>query len=473
MGVSGRTSKVPSVIAALCIVVYIAAIAFGAVRIIVNIGERRNLAENEFYDLADRASSSAVFLGFMSGAYQETIKDFLSASETLLGVIITGSGNEYAFERYPGGGVVWAGESPRLKIGFGLLNKYQPLRIDGQRNVTIQVVYNCLNYDSLVRILRDTLLAILAALAAAFITLMVELMQKNNAVYRAAAPADSASAKTSAKTSAKPAVKPAAKKPAKPPAEPVRESPRQEEPAETIRSADLTTEETGEPSSTEFSDFYEPNDDPFEEPVGDLSFDLPFEDEDEEASFEEANEEVPLESPDKDERGDSPQGLFTPRGNVGWESYINDRLASEIHRCSSFEQDLVFMVMEFSGDEELGDVLYRQFTDEAVSFFAMRDLIFEKGERGISVIIPSVNLEQGIAKAEEFRRRIIDKLSESLGGLELRIGLSSRTGRLIEADRLMLEASTALEKALDDPLSPIVAFKSDPEKYREFIKGRV
>jgi hypothetical protein len=33
-----------------------------------------------------------------------------------------------------------------------------------------------------------------------------------------------------------------------------------------------------------------------------------------------------------------------------------------------------------------------------------------------------------------------------------------------------LEAGKALEKALGDPVSHIVAFKSDPEKYREFIR---
>jgi len=184
--------------------------------------------------------------------------------------------------------------------------------------------------------------------------------------------------------------------------------------------------------------------------------------------------EIPDEVPDE-----TPQGLFTPRGNIGWESYTHDRLNSELHRCASFEQDLVFLVMEFRNIEKISNGLYRQFADEAVSFFAMRDLIFEKGEKGLSVIIPSVDLEQGIAKSEEFHSKIITELPEFFRktntdpGTELCIGLSSRSGRLIEAERLMLEAARALEKALGDPVSPIMAFKSDPEKYREFIKGRI
>ena len=123
MGVSGRLSKVSSVVAALCIFVYIVAIAFAIVQVIENIGERRSLAEKEFYDLTDKASSSAVFLGFMSEAYAETIKDLIRNSETLLAAIITGSDGEYAFERENGSGILWAGNSPRFKSGPGFPEK--------------------------------------------------------------------------------------------------------------------------------------------------------------------------------------------------------------------------------------------------------------------------------------------------------------------------------------------------------------
>ena len=364
--------------AAVCILVYIAAVAFGAVRIIVDIGERRNLAEREFGDLADRASSSAVFTGFMSDAYQESIKDFLNTSSTLLGIIITSSGAEQAFEKRPGSGIVWTGNTPRFKIGIGISGEplNLPLRIDGQRNVTLRAVYGYIDYRYFQRVLRDTLLAVLAALIVAFVTLLVELgAKKKTPQYR-----------------------------------------------------------TGETSDSAVSE-------------GGLKQD--------EQSFSAPAEEG------------SPQGLYTARGNIGWESYTHDRLYSELHRCASFEQDLTFLVMEFR------DTLpfYRQFANEAVSFFQMRDLIFEQGHNGISIILPNLSLEKGMAKAEEFRGRVIDKLPQSFEGRSsLCIGLTSRAGRLVDAKRLMLEAFTALEKALADEVSHVVAFKSDPEKYREFIR---
>ena len=381
MGVSGRTSKLSGIIAILCIFIYVVAISFGVIQIMENIGERRNMAEKEFYDLSDITSSSAVFLGFMSEAYRESIIDFINGSSTLLGVIITGSDGEYTFERETGSGIIWQGNSPRFKTGPGFSKEpfLLYLRIDGQRNVTIQANYSPIDNNLVLMVLRNTLLAVLAALAVALFTLLVELLRRNN-------------------------TKNAEK--------------------ETVRSPVYNIKE----------DHFVPK------------------------------------TPDA-----APRGLFTRRGNIGWESYTHDRLDSEIQRCASFEQDLVFIVMEIRRVENLSDGIYRQFADEAVSFFAMRDLVFEKGENGFSIIIPNMDLEQGINKSENFLSRFISILPESLKGqaetAELCMGLSSRSGRLIDADRLILEAERALEKALSDPTSNIVAFKSDPEKYREYIKG--
>jgi len=412
MGVSEKTSKIPSIVAALCIGIYIAAIGFGAVRIIASIGDRKKSAENEFYDLADRASSSAVFLGFMSEAYKETIRDFLGNSGTLLGIIITGSNGEYAFERYPGSGIVWAGEFPRLKTGAGFPSEpfHLPLRVEGQRNVNIQAVYSYIDYDIFLGVLRDTLVAVLAALTIALLTLIIEMSRKKRASYY------------------QPEVHAAGEpKPEQVPA------------SEPIGTDDIfLPEESDEPS-----------------PFGDVS-------------FEEKT------SPDTDSpENKCPQGLYTDRGNVGWESYTRERLNSELHRCASSEQDLTLLVIGFKEDGRISDALYSQFTDEAVACFAMRDLIFENGENGLTVIIPRSDLEHGIAKAEEFRSRIIAALPETFEErIGLCIGLSSRSGRLIEAERLMLEATTALKKAITDPVSPVIAFKSDLEKYREFISQK-
>jgi GGDEF domain-containing protein len=126
--------------------------------------------------------------------------------------------------------------------------------------------------------------------------------------------------------------------------------------------------------------------------------------------------------------------------------------------------------MDFAGITS--DAMYRQAAEEAVAFFTSRDLLFEHGKYGICAILTGVSHETGFSKAEKFYQRISKKLSGGRQASGLRIGISSRSGRLLNADRMMMEATEALKKAKIDPRSPITAFKSDLEKYRNFIASQ-
>jgi hypothetical protein len=170
---------------------------------------------------------------------------------------------------------------------------------------------------------------------------------------------------------------------------------------------------------------------------------------------------------------EQPKGLYSPRGKIGWEEYTTVRLDSELQRCAGNEQDLVYMAMEFKDVHIMDDTFYSNFADDTVAFFTMRDLIFEKGERGITIILPNTELDAAITKANAYHDRCVEKYSGLLKAKnDLCMGLSSRSGRLINATRLMFEGNKALEKALADPVSNIIAFKSDPEKYRNYIASR-
>jgi len=360
-----KTSVISTVVAVLCIVIYAAAIVFGAVRIITNMGERPGLAVAEFDDLTDRAISSSVFLGFMSEEYQQAIRDYLNNSETLTGVIITGSEGDYAFERRPGDAIIWTNGVPRFKTGSGLSREpplQKPITIEGRRNVTVQAVYSYVDYALLQKTLKDILMAVLAALVIAFLALLLEIFLSNKA--KASEPI------------------PAVKEPA------------------------------------------------WDEP---------------------------------EDSGDNDDTVIINTAG---------RLDSELQRAASFEQDLTFLALEWRDTDLINRRQYSQFMEEAAAFFKTRNLIFSKGDFGISVIVPDTTLDEGISKAEDFRRRIGDRLPELDGETGLCAGLSSRSDRIIDAERLMLEAYSALEKALMDPSSCVIAFRSDPEKYRKFISGR-
>jgi hypothetical protein len=156
------------------------------------------------------------------------------------------------------------------------------------------------------------------------------------------------------------------------------------------------------------------------------------------------------------------QGPYSPRSNIGWEADAEEKLEKELRRCASAEEDMVLLVMEFVN--KMDDFYYRQAAVEAAYFFKMKNLLFENGERGITVIYPGAGLETGIAETQRFIRFITDKFPSSPYRNGVRAGLTSRSGRLINAGRMMFEAMEALRRAKKDKDAPIIAFKSDLDK---------
>jgi len=406
----GKTSLAGTIIASICIVVYLFALVYAAVRIYFSIDQRRITAEREFVNIADLASSAGV-LGFMNDPFIETMNDALGACKTLEALIISGPDGEYAFERQKDYSIRWVNNSPRFKnrIDLSTQSLYMPLRIQGLRNVNIQAVAGSVDYSALGVILKETLLMILAGLVLAFFTLLLEaLLGKSDK-----APVHSAA-----------------------------------------------YEET----LTEPRNFVSPEASTGPEPRI----------EDSEVSRAPVLRKPPAltvsANPASKETAEGPKGLYSPRSNIGWEEYTAERLEAELHRCASSEQDLVFFVMEF---RNVDDCFIKALANEAAAFFVSKDLLFERGKQGISVIDPGTGIDAGIEKSGEFHNRILSKYSQMMqSGTDLCIGLTSRSGRLVNASRLMLEAGEALKRAKSDPASPILGFKSDPDKFRDFIASQ-
>jgi len=414
MSLRSKTAKISTVVAVLCIITYIAAIGYGAYKVVTSMGERQSLAESEFSNLTNTAVSRSVDLGFLSETYRQTIRDFLNSSETLIAVIINGSGGEYGFEKQEGSNIVWINGSPRFKPtpSFSGGPLVMPLRIDGQRNVTIQAVYSYLDNAQMQIILRNILIAVLAALALALLALFLELLLNKKAAR-----------------------------------------------------SDIGYDDIGGANS----------DDTRMGVVNNGAARMDDDDIDDDDDYDSGYAASPARNAPHSraaKMGDA-NPLYSPRSNISWEAHTAARLASELHRAASSEQDLALLAMDWPDDVTIDAAGYSRFAEEAAVFFTTRDLVFERGESGVTAIIPDTDLEDGIARAEEFRRRIASALPRSFSGrAQLRVGLASRGGRLVNAERLLLEASSALVKAFEESDPCVIAFKSDPEKYREFIRGR-
>ena len=171
---------------------------------------------------------------------------------------------------------------------------------------------------------------------------------------------------------------------------------------------------------------------------------------------------------------EKPRGLFSPSSGLGWETYLEDRLDAELSRSASFEQDLSLLVLCY---DDLGpdDPAYARIGSAIKDFFSFRDLAFEKNGDGFSVILPNVDSSHAIRMAEEFFKKLSFLAEGDFAELELMpiyMGISSRAGRLVDAKRLVEEASAALDRARYEKDTHIVGFRPDPDKYRQFLTSK-
>lgn len=168
------------------------------------------------------------------------------------------------------------------------------------------------------------------------------------------------------------------------------------------------------------------------------------------------------------DRISDPTGLFSPTTGVGWESYMETRLDSELVRAASSEQDLALVLLRIKGLEN-NTLMMKRIAAVLLDFFKFRDFVFEYKKDGFAGILLNINLDQAMVLAEAMHTQLTDLLkSENIRG-QLAIGISTRSLRLLQGSRLITEANQALEKAFDETGLPIVAFRVNPDKYRQFV----
>jgi len=170
---------------------------------------------------------------------------------------------------------------------------------------------------------------------------------------------------------------------------------------------------------------------------------------------------------------DGPRGLFDPESGLGWEAYLHERLGAELRRSASFEQDLSLLIVSLDGSRR-GDDDFNQFAAAVRDFFSFKDMAFLFGDGGAALILPNIDGDHALRMSGELLKKLIvlfkDRSSRDDAGIHM--GLSSRAGRLVDADRLIGEAMAALSKARSDEGLRIMAFRPDPEKFRAYLAGQ-
>ena len=157
---------------------------------------------------------------------------------------------------------------------------------------------------------------------------------------------------------------------------------------------------------------------------------------------------------------DPASGLMTPE-------QLPIRLESELKRAASFDQDLALALVSLRAHDPEGENSKREAVlgAEIRAFFLFRDLIFHYAPGTACVILPNMELEEGIRSLRDFTRMVAD----SRPGYQVHAGLSSRSGRLLDAATLLTEAEGAIAKSRLDNEESIYGFRADPAKYRALI----
>jgi hypothetical protein len=156
-----------------------------------------------------------------------------------------------------------------------------------------------------------------------------------------------------------------------------------------------------------------------------------------------------------------------PPGGMDREGDALERLDAELRRCEASGQDLTVIALEYGNPDDPEGIWFRDFARMVSDYFDSTGTIFVKGKTGVTVILPDADINDGIKRVKGLRGRIPTTFTQKLA-----VGLSSRLGRFVKADRILLEAAEASVKSKGDPENRIVAFKSDLEKYRAFIEKK-
>lgn len=158
--------------------------------------------------------------------------------------------------------------------------------------------------------------------------------------------------------------------------------------------------------------------------------------------------------------------LFSEKTHFIMEEYLENRLNSELNRAISSEFDLALFIIQIKNLNKDADYI-EKLSDYISVQFQFKDLIFEFKDDCIACIKTNCIIDDAIALADKIHKEIVDITKE-----KCYIGVSTRSIRMISAERIITEAYEALKHAHEDEENPIIGFRVNAEKYMEMMKNQ-
>lgn len=166
----------------------------------------------------------------------------------------------------------------------------------------------------------------------------------------------------------------------------------------------------------------------------------------------------------------SPESI-SPATGLKLQSALLDELDSKIQKSLGESKELTFAILKINGLDR-GNSISNKIVEILKSNFKNQDDIYEYNSDGYAIILENKDLSSCADIFDKIYEKMTSYLRNSNSTNEVVVGLSSVNGRKVDAQRLEAEADQALAHALEDPDSPIIAFRANPEKYREYLDNQ-
>ena len=159
---------------------------------------------------------------------------------------------------------------------------------------------------------------------------------------------------------------------------------------------------------------------------------------------------------------------FNTKTGFGSEEFLIPHLDSELIRANESYHDLSVIILEIK------DLDYESsYTPAIISLIKetvkYNDQIFEYKQNQYVMIIADCDIERATILAQNLYKKIDGIINITQKHYPIAMGISSRSIRIITGSRILNEASQALQKGFEDAKNPIVSFKVDPGRYKDYI----
>jgi hypothetical protein len=459
--------NIKSVTAFMCILVYIGAAAFAGVSVYNAVNEQRFEARQEFAELTDFAARAGA-LGFFTKEYIEDIRVQLDMSPAIDALIIDGPNGRAAFEK-KNSLISYNDNHPDFNRKAWLHGEPQTaqFRTDGGIAASISALSPLVDFNALLSTARLSFLAILVAVTLAFAMLIADVSIVKSTVPPITPSAEEAAVDTSGweapvEASGWEAVVDASAEEAAV----YTSGGSQQDEHEELEELEGVEDDDRLDEYEELEELEGVEDDDRLDEYEELEELEGVEDNDrldEYEELEELDDETPL------EKNTAGAGLLAAasalnQSGTGEETEFPATLQQELDKAEKTGGDLTVLSVEGTNEDFPPEALIKQ----AAGFFKTGSRFFEKNDRtGVYIIVPNAGLDEIFAAAKDFYRRTDSEAT--VYGAELLIGMSARSTRNVDGANLLNEAESALSKARSDRTLPIVGFRVDPKKYKDFI----